>query len=356
MHHADPRALVDAQVDSALALLARDVAPVGEPAADLLGPLRALGSRGKRMRAQLLLAAHRAAGGGRDHEAVRLAAALELFQTAALVHDDVLDRSDTRRGLPSAHRSIESVHAALGLEGDAERYGVGGAILAGDLALMACLGEVARATASLDAGVGAAVAARFAAMAGLCTAGQYLDVRLAAEPMGEPHALRTRILAVMRSKTASYTTEAPLALGAALAGLADDAVDAWAAAGVPLGLAFQLRDDLLGVVGSEAQTGKPAGDDLREGKRTLVLTHALALADGAGRAALDRVLGRADAPAGAVAEAVEAVRACGAVEAVEAEIEAFGTQARNALASLGVDGANAAELDALVDAALTRSA
>ncbi len=111
-------------------------------------------------------------------------------------------------------------------------------------------------------------------MASLCTAGQYLDIRLAAQPLS---ALATGrhaadIVATMRAKTASYTAEGPLALGAALAGAQRQTVDAWAAVGVPLGIAFQLRDDVLGAVGSPESTGKPAGDDVREGKRTLILS------------------------------------------------------------------------------------
>lgn len=356
MDNAEARRLVDARVAEALAILAADVVAVGDAAADLVEPLGALAARGKRVRAALLLAAHEAAGGTAHSEAVGVATALELFQTAALVHDDVLDRSDTRRGMPAAHRAIEAIHARDGLEGDAGRYGVNGAILAGDLALMACLGELASASAALPAETGHAVSGRFRYMASLCTAGQYLDVRLAATPLTELAAMRDAIVAVMRSKTASYTAEGPLALGAAVAGRSHAEVDAWAAAGVPLGIAFQLRDDLLGVLGSEHQTGKPAGDDLREGKRTILLAEALARGSGPAREAILAVAGVADADEAAVHRAKDAVVASGAVEAVESEIAAYGDRARRAVAELVEPGPHGDHVKQLIDAALDRDA
>lgn len=356
MDSAAARSSVDDAVAAALAALSRDLSPVGVAKEDLLEPLSQLATRGKRMRATLLTAAHTASGGSAHDAAIRIAAALELFQTAALIHDDVLDRSDTRRGMPAVHRAIQARHENRVGAGDAERYGVSGAILTGDLSLMACLGEVATACAELAPGVGMAVANRFRTMATLCTAGQYLDIRLAATPVSETARQREDIVAVMRSKTASYTTEGPLALGAALAGLPSAAVDGWAAAGVPLGIAFQLRDDLLGVVGDSEVTGKPAGDDLREGKRTLVLAEALERATAAGRAAIMAVAGSADADDAAVAAAVEAVVDSGAVGAVEAHISRYGDEARTALATVTASSAATSELNALVDAVLDRSA
>lgn len=356
MDLAAARARVDAAVADALLTLRHDLQPVGISADDVLEPLGDLASRGKRMRAALLIAAHDATGGAAAEAAVRVAAALELFQTAALVHDDVLDRSDTRRGLPSVHRAIEARHQADGFDGDAERYGINGAILTGDLSLMVCLGEVAVACADLPRSVGSAVAQRFRAMATLCTAGQYLDIRLASTSVTQAASQRDDIVAVMRSKTASYTTEGPFALGAALAGLSPDDVDAWAAAGVPLGIAFQLRDDLLGVVGDSHVTGKPAGDDLREGKRTVVLAEALGRASEAEQKAILAVAGVADAADADVSLAIEAVVASGAVTAVEADIARYGEQARTAIAALTSSTESGAMLNALVDDVLEREA
>ncbi len=350
------RARIDEAVSIALENLRADLGPVGVAANDVLEPLARLASRGKRMRAALLIAAHHASGGTEADVAVRVAAALELFQTAALIHDDVLDRSDTRRGMPSVHRALEARHGVNAFEGDAERYGINGAILTGDLSLMVCLGEVAVACAGLPGSVGGSVAQRFRAMATLCTAGQYLDIRLAATPVAAAASQRDDIVAVMRSKTASYTTEGPLALGAAIAGLSTADVDAWAAAGVPLGIAFQLRDDLLGVIGDVEVTGKPAGDDLREGKKTVVLAEALRRATPAGRTAILAVAGVPNATDADVTVAIDAVVTSGAVDAVEADISRYGEHARSALDALTSATGAGDMLSTLVDEVLNRDA
>jgi len=343
----------DHAVSSAMTRIAAFVAPLGLPADELLDPLASLSSRGKRLRAKLLVMAHEAAGGGRREAAVRVAAALELFQVAALVHDDVLDDSDTRRGLPSTHRVIESVHAESHWRGDGARFGTSGAILAGDLALMACMSELVGALAGCEADVAAAVGDRFSHMASVCTAGQYLDLRLAAQPLESlPHA-REDILDVMRAKTASYTTVGPLALGAALAGSSSHMVDQWAAIGLPLGIAFQLRDDVLGVIGSEAQTGKPAGDDLREGKPTLLLAHALANSDAAGREFIADAVG---GDAQSVAAAVSVLVRSGAIDAAETEITRLAGDARTLLESVPMASVHREQLLAFFDATTDRVA
>jgi len=354
MDQADARDQVNEHVHATLTSLERHIAAATDATNDLLEPLTKVASKGKRMRATLLLAAHDACNGTSPGAAVRVAAALELFQTAALIHDDVLDRSDTRRGLPSVHRMIEATHRTHGLDGDAQRHGINGAILTGDLSVMACLGEVASACAQLEPAVGLRVAQRFTAMASLCTAGQYLDVRLAATDLTAALADIDTIIAVMRSKTASYTTEGPLALGAAIAGCDDATVDAWAAAGVPLGIAFQLRDDILGITGAHDVTGKPAGDDLREGKRTIVLAQALARATATQRATILAVAGNTQATDDAVRCACDAVANSGAIDVVEQLITDYSDQARAALEPLVATGAHTAALNAFIDAAVRR--
>lgn len=344
---------IDALIASSLEALGTSVEPVGAAAsAELLGPISLLAARGKRMRASLLLTAHEAAGGTLTESAHGVAAALELFQAAALIHDDVLDDSDTRRGIPATHRALEATHRAAGWKGDAARFGTNGAILAGDLALMACMRELVLALAGVEGTVAAEVGSRFTSMASLCTAGQYLDLRLASLPLASVADERDAIVATMRSKTASYTTEGPLALGAALAGLSSADVDAWARVGVPLGIAFQLRDDVLGVVGAEAVTGKPAGDDLREGKRTLIAAYAWE-ASGASDRALIAAAEGSDDPA-VIAAAVDAVTRSGALDAVERDIADYAAQALDALDGLGIADVYRARLADLVAAAVSR--
>lgn len=355
MDDARRKADVDEAISRALDRLAAAIAPATSSAEELLAPVATLAAKGKRVRALLVLHAYEACGGREPARAAQLAGAVELFQTAALIHDDVLDRSDTRRGLPSTHRSLEAHHQSQGWLGDGERFGTNGAILAGDLALMACHQLLTEAIAGLPGAVSTAVGERFSSMASLCTAGQYLDIRLAAQPLGSLEGQTDAIIATMRAKTASYTAEGPLALGAALAGLSPEHVDQWAAVGVPLGIAFQLRDDVLGAIGSPDTTGKPAGDDLREGKRTLLLSLALGGADAEGREALAAVVGNEAASATQLSEAITVMSRSGAVDATEAVIEDYASQARLALDVLAVDGLYRDRLESLIDSTVARN-
>ncbi|WP_291379064.1 polyprenyl synthetase family protein [Demequina sp.] len=349
------RAQVDEVIATALEQLAADIAPATHSPEELLAPVATLAAKGKRVRALLVLTAYDACGGHEPDRALRVAGAVELFQTAALIHDDVLDRSDTRRGMPSTHRSLEALHSSQGWLGDPERFGTGAAILAGDLALMACHHLLTAGIAGLPGKVASAVGGRFSSMATLCTAGQYLDIRLAAQPLESLGAHTDAIVATMRAKTASYTAEGPLALGAALAGLPPETVDEWAAVGVPLGIAFQLRDDLLGAVGAPETTGKPAGDDVREGKRTLLLSLGLDRADAKGREVLMAAVGNESADASDIAAAVGVLRTSGAVQAVEERIDDYAQRSREALGSLVMDDAQRARLEGLIDSTVSRA-
>lgn len=351
MEHTTPER-VGMTVAAAMARLSQSVTPVAGASVELFDPLAVLASKGKRMRSTLLMMGHAAAGGGREDAALRVAAALELFQVAALVHDDVLDDSDTRRGLPSTHRLIETMHTQSGWRGDAARFGTSAAVLAGDLALMACMGELVAALAGVEARVAAAVGERFTSMAMVCTAGQYLDLRLAAQPVELLADEREAILAVMRAKTASYTTVGPLAIGAALAGCPPEAVDAWEAVGLPLGVAFQLRDDVLGVIGSQAETGKPTGDDLREGKRTLLLGHAFSVADDNDRQLLLNAIGGDD---DAVALAAGVMERSGTLDAAESEISRHTAEAKSHLEAIPMDAAIRSALIELFEAMSARA-
>jgi geranylgeranyl diphosphate synthase type I len=339
--------MVEKAISAALDTTTLAVEPVAEAAGDIVTPLRALASGGKRLRAQLLLASHEAHGGRAPRAAAHTAAAIELFQTAALIHDDVLDQADTRRGAATIHRHLASVHRESAWRGQAAHFGVSGAILAGDIALMASHLALSRATSELGAASGLAVAELFTDMSQLCTAGQYADMRLAAQPVDSLPDQEADIVAMMRSKTASYTAEFPLALGAACAGAGADAIAAIRGVGVPIGIAFQLRDDVLGLTGSPQVTGKPAGDDVREGKRTVLMVHAWTHADQNARRVIAASFAEPDASDAAVAEAVAAITATGAVAAVEAMIEAYAEQARSALEATAGTLDNAGALDQL---------
>ncbi len=347
------RTEVDRAILATLAELAASILPVGPVGHDLTQVIARAAEGGKRVRSTMLIASHYAHSGSNHGASVALAAALELFHAAALLHDDVLDDSDTRRGQPSAHRALGTLHDERDWRGDSEAFGRAGAILAGDLALMASSRALQTASSRLPEASRERVIRLFLEMSDLVTAGQYLDMRTAAQPLEDLPKQEADIRATMRSKTASYTCEGPLALGAAVAEASDDDIRAVRAVGVPLGVAFQLRDDVLGLVGTAA-TGKPSGDDVREGKRTLAVWLAWTQISEAKRAVIRRALGVRDASAADVAAAVAAIVESGAIEQVELEITTTSKRARDELAALGLVPPYARLLDRIAADAVSR--
>ncbi|WP_161794266.1 polyprenyl synthetase family protein [Demequina sediminicola] len=329
------------------------VASVGDASKEIIAPLRDAASGGKRLRALLMLASHRAHTGSNEAAVTSLAAGLELFQTAALLHDDVLDGSDTRRGMPATHRRIETFHGDQRWEGSGEDYGKAGGILAGDVALMASHRLVSDAHHSA-ADTGYALSQMFAQMAELVTLGQYADMRAAVQPLASLGDQRDEILTVMRCKTASYSSEYPLAMGAVAAGASKERVAQLHKAGVSLGLAFQLRDDVLGLVGSPELTGKPSGDDIREGKRTLLIWDAWTHGDSGTRAAIEQCLGDRAATQEQVSDAVSAVMDTGALDRAEQEISALYSSANSELFAVDLEPEGARVLSTIAHAAVHR--
>lgn len=249
---------------------------------DLIAPLETLTrfvlNGGKRLRPAFCHWAYVGAGGEPDDDLVIDAgAAFELLHAFALVHDDVMDGSATRRGERTVHLEFEDLHHTHGWRGESRRFGEGVAILVGDLA-----------DVYADRLMGATPPPTFAVWSELkieLNVGQYLDVLGTARP-GTDLATAHRIA---RYKSGKYTIERPLHVGAALSGRYDELHESLSDYGAPLGEAFQLRDDILGVFGDAARTGKPVGDDLREGKPTPLLATAVQWAGAAHQALLDRV-------------------------------------------------------------------
>ncbi|MFG2054174.1 polyprenyl synthetase family protein [Micromonospora sp. NPDC048930] len=278
-------------------------------------------------------------------------AALELLHTFALVHDDVMDGSGIRRGRPTAHRAAAARHRASGHTGDPERYGEAVAVLVGDLCVVWADRLMAHAAVPparlLD------VRRCYDQMRVETVAGQFLDV------LGEHDAANwsvDRALRVARYKTAGYTVQRPLLFGACLAGADPDSplIAAYTRYGLAVGEAFQLRDDLLGVYGDPVATGKPAGDDLRTGKPTVLLMLARQLATPAQRRALDRAGAVTASPE--VAGLAELVRDTGAVSRVEGMISDRVGEALAALDTASIDGTARTALAGLAIAAATRRA
>jgi geranylgeranyl diphosphate synthase type I len=316
----------------------------------------ALAEGGKRLRPAFAYWGWRGARppGGRtaeeDAAVLRAVAALEFVHASALVHDDVMDGAQTRRGRPATHVGFAARHTDESLNGDRELFGTGAAILVGDLALV-WSDELLRRSGISPAALSRARAV-WDTMRTEVTAGQYLDLLRAGGGLPGPDGALT----VARYKSAGYTVQRPLQLGAAIAGAGDAVVDAYTAIGLPLGEAFQLRDDVLGVFGDPAVTGKSADDDLREGKQTLLIALAEQEADDAGRRLLTDVLG--DPSAGP--EDFDALRhlleRTGARARVEERIAERTALARAAIASAPIADDARAALDALAVAATTRTA
>ncbi|MEP9365571.1 polyprenyl synthetase family protein [Nocardioides sp. CN2-186] len=339
---------LDAFIDEQAAVLA----PLGPDAARLIAEARTSVAGGKRFRAAFCYWGHRAVrpdlGDPGQHDAlVRACASLELLHASALVHDDLMDASDTRRGRPATHRSLEAEHRDAGWRGNPEQYGAAAAILLGDL-LLSWADELLRRCGLPFAEVAPALEV-FDRCRSEVIAGQFLDVSVQARGRADVDAAMT----VLRYKSAKYSIERPLHIGAALAGAPASTMQALSDFGLPLGEAFQLRDDLLGVFGDPDTTGKPAGDDLIEGKRTVLVALALDSASPGDAALLDRSLGR-PLSVDQVAELRQIIDASGAHAQVEAVIEALATRAVDALDRASLDDHARGVLRQLASAATQR--
>lgn len=316
---------------------------------------------GKRLRARFChngwsaVARHRSPDAAENEAVWGLCAALEIFQSAALVHDDLIDNSDTRRGRPASHRALEQAHRDAAWSGDADAFGRASAVLLGDL-LVAWSDDLLE--ESLDGEQQAAPVRReYARMRRNVTVGQMLDIaEESAWNVGAADAQLGRALRVAWLKSARYSIEQPLVLGATLAGASTAQLKALREFGRPIGMAFQLRDDLLGVFGDTAVTGKPAGDDLREGKRTALVAIARGLLSDDDQLRLDQALGDRELSAQRVAEVQAMIAETGAPERVEQMITEYTMQAEAALDDAPLDADATAALRALATAATARAA
>ena len=280
---------------------------------------------GKRLRPAFAYWGARGAGLADSDALVACVASLEFVQASALMHDDLIDGSDTRRGMPSIHRRFAALHEGEGWSGRPEEFGTAAAILLGDL----CLAWSDELLCSAGMPVAAVAAARrdFDLMRTEVSAGQYLDVLSEVRrDVSEATAAK-----VARYKSAKYTIERPMLIGASLAGAPERIRERYSRIGLPLGEAFQLRDDVLGVFGDPAQTGKPAGDDLREGKHTFLIARAWAGADAAQRAALDAGLGNPGLDEAGVERLRAVLMDTGALADTEQRIESLAAEAEAAL-------------------------
>ncbi len=347
---ADLRDRVRAVLEDVVGRYEASLAAIAPDLTELTDALGSLLDGGKRVRPAFAYWGWRAAGGDDlDDQALVAAASLELIQACALIHDDVMDGSDTRRGLPAVHRRFAKIHGESGWQGSPDTFGVGAAILLGDLCL-AWADEVLYGS-GLPADALDRAKPVYDEMRTEVMAGQYLDLLEQVRGGGSV----ARALRVARFKAAKYTVERPLHLGAAIADAGPAVFEAYTAFGLPLGEAFQLRDDVLGVFGDPARTGKPAGDDLREGKRTVLVALTLERATPAQSDIFGRLLGDPALDPDGVDALREVIVETGALDEAEALIESLLSQSLAALDQTDLEPTGRDVLAALALAATRRS-
>jgi geranylgeranyl diphosphate synthase type I len=308
---------------------------------------------GKRMRPAFAYWGWRAVADAEPNpEVLLLFSALELLHACALVHDDVIDDSFTRRGKPTVHIHFTALHRSRNWRGSAERFGISAAILLGDLALAWADDIVSGADLAPEAQ--RRVQRVWADIRTEVLGGQYLDIvaeASAAESIASAMNVDT-------FKTACYTVTRPLQLGAAAAADRPDVQAVFGQFGTDLGVAFQLRDDVLGVFGDPAVTGKPSGDDLRSGKRTVLLAEAVELADKSDPQAGNLLRTSIGAPLTdtQVGELRDVIESVGALAAAEQRIATLTQRALDALAAAPINAPAKAGLSELARIATNRSA
>jgi len=319
---------VDGELAACLAEKRGATAPGATPLVDAVRAL--IESGGKRLRPALIHHTFLACG-GEDPAGIRpLALASELLHAYLLIHDDIMDHAEVRRGQPTAHARFRELHRQRGWRGDGDDYGRSMGILAGDLAASYAF-ELFALTRTRLAAAWPRVEACFAAMAQEVIHGQFLEIDLS---FTEDDPGAEELLRVLRLKSGLYSVERPVELGALAAGAGAEALDPLRRYGAALGEVFQLRDDLLGMFGEAGTVGKSVGGDLVEGKLTFLIHHAMQASSPQDRAFLGAVRGRGELTADEIRRTLDILRTSGARERVEAMITERLAIARQSLAAL----------------------
>ena len=326
------------------------MAGISEDSLFLVDSLAGLVDGGKRLRPAFAYWGYRATGAPDTDAVVSACSSLEFLQACALIHDDVMDGSDTRRGKPSVHKQFEAEHLSKNWSGSAIGYGSGSAILVGDLAL-SWADEMLYAS-GLDSKAVARAKQEYDIMRTELMAGQYLDLLEQVRHDITPE----RASKVIRFKSAKYTIERPLLMGAAIADADAEVKQSLSDYGLALGEAFQLRDDVLGVFGNSETTGKPSGDDLREGKQTLLIAHARKLGNPENVSELNENLGKPDLTVEQISSLQKILQECGALELVETRISEQTQHALNVLQDAKITEDSKQALNSLAIMATKRSA
>lgn len=351
---ADIRMRVQRDLTSFLAAQTKYLAEIGSELVPVSEAINAfLLDGGKRLRPLFAYCGYLASGGQEDESVIAAVASLELLHACALIHDDLMDGSDTRRGRPSIHRWFEGIHQNEELLGSPARYGSAAAILLGDLALVwsdQMLHQSGISSEALLRSLSTHDEMRVELMAG-----QFLDVH----EQGLATQSVARSLKIARYKSGKYTIERPLHFGACLASSEENRREKFntifSEYGLPLGEAFQLRDDLLGVFGDPSTTGKPAGDDLREGKRTVLMAMTQDRATQNQEKIISKYFGTADLSHEGVGELRQVITETGARDHVEQLIDKLTFTALDAINREEIEESGRALLQELANIAVRRN-
>jgi len=239
---------------------------------------------GKRLRPAFMYHGYLASGGADEEKILRTSVALELLHLFLLVHDDIIDRDDIRHGIPTLHRKYADIGRKYFPTEDTDHFGMSIAIIMGDMLMAFGNDIIFRSEFPQDRILRAL--SKLQRVVSYTAIGQGRDIYMEYKK----EASEAEILRMYRNKTARYTVEGPIQLGAILAGASDDAASLWAGYAIPVGVAFQIRDDILGIFGTEAKLGKPVGSDIEEGKLTILVSRALEQGTAADRRELKRIL------------------------------------------------------------------
>jgi geranylgeranyl diphosphate synthase type I len=343
------RASIDSILDEFTKARSRALTDIGSELQPVASAMRDfITDGGKRFRPIFAFFGYLGTGASPRHEVMRACTALELVHVCALIHDDVMDGSDTRRNKPAIHKLFQSLHDDQSYKGDSERFGLASAILLGDLALVWADRLLVESGISREEFISAQDV--FSNMRDELMAGQYLDVLEGALATTSVE----RSLKVARFKSGKYSIERPLHFGAALAGK-PEFNESYSRFGLPLGEAFQLRDDVLGVFGDPKVTGKPAGDDIREGKRTVLIAVTMENANQSQRNTMTEALGNSLLAESDVAQVQEIIIKTGALDEVEKLITTLTQESISALRQSPIDEKIRAVLEEMSVIATQRS-
>ncbi|MFT4186424.1 MAG: polyprenyl synthetase family protein [Micrococcaceae bacterium] len=328
---------------------------ISNEAAELCQHISEVAKGGKRTRAQLNYLGYLAANGNDEALSIKVGAAIELFQTSALIHDDIIDNSDTRRGIETIHNSYSNNHKKQDYYGNSKDYGMAAAIIAGDICMQWSEEIFSLAIADIENAL--AARKKFETMRLEVMAGQFMDIHEEVDFISDhelsPH---ERAFKVLTYKSAKYSVEHPLTIGAILGKATAKLLANLSSFGLPIGQAFQLRDDILGVFGDSNVTGKPTGDDLREGKRTTLIAYTIENIDTTTAVYLNNNLGNPELTEEEVTKLQKLIKSSGALTKTEALIHSLTNTALKELQTLKINAEVKAELEKLAHTLTQRNA